>query len=207
MTNDGPTGLPDVEFLRTVAKEFRESGSAKVADGVARAAEALRLASMQLNAIAEALDMPKEAWRIAGCDVLAHQVRDLLRNYMVLTDKYGSEHDLVARQIVGTSEQVSTDDYLPPDSVLLQQADDMRHALELDRQEALMRSETERTDPGTEKLLRDLLDRGYKMHVMAGTVRVAEQNPDHNDPLIAWLSDVRSILYGNTKPTPEAPLG
>ena len=66
------------------------------------------------------------------------------------------------------------------------------------------RSETlHRLDPGTEKLLRDLLDRGYKMHVQAGSLRVAEQNPDHNDPLIAWLSDVRSVLYGNTKPEPR----
>jgi hypothetical protein len=40
----------------------------------------------KLDAIAEALDMPKDSWRIAGCDVLAHQVRDLMRNYLALRD-------------------------------------------------------------------------------------------------------------------------
>lgn len=59
-------------------------------------------------------------------------------------------------------------------------------------------------DGGTAKLLTDLLDRGYKMHVMAGTTtRLSEQSGEQNDPLLAWLSDVRSVLYGKTKPTPE----
>lgn len=40
----------------------------------------------KLDAVAEALDHPKRAWRMAGCDVLAHQVRDLLRNYIALRD-------------------------------------------------------------------------------------------------------------------------
>jgi hypothetical protein len=40
----------------------------------------------KLDAIAEALDMPKESWRIAGCDVMAHQVRDLLRDYIALRE-------------------------------------------------------------------------------------------------------------------------
>jgi hypothetical protein len=66
----------------------------------------------------------------------------------------------------------------------------------------LAASATLTSDPGTEKLIRDLLDRGYKMHVMAGTARVAEHDPDSNDPLIAWLSDVRSVLYGKTRPVP-----
>ena len=59
-------------------------------------------------------------------------------------------------------------------------------------------------DAGTEKLLRDLLDRGYKMHVMAGTTtRLSVQDGEQNDPLLAWLSDVRSVLYGKTKPEPR----
>jgi hypothetical protein len=40
-----------------------------------------------LDAISEALDIPKESWRIAGCDVLAHQVKDLMRSYIALRDK------------------------------------------------------------------------------------------------------------------------
>jgi len=57
-------------------------------------------------------------------------------------------------------------------------------------------------DPGTEKILRDLLDRAYKMMLMAG-YRVAEVDSDHNDPLIAWMSDARKVLYGTTKPQPD----
>lgn len=70
-------------------------------------------------------------------------------------------------------------------------------------EEALASMNT-RADAGMEKILRDLLDRGYKMHVMAGTTtRLSEQNADQNDPLLAWLSDVRSVLYGRTKPVPN----
>lgn len=62
------------------------------------------------------------------------------------------------------------------------------------------------SDVGTVKLLTDLLDRGYKMHVMAGTTtHLSAQDSDQNDPLLAWLSDVRSVLYGKTKPTPTVP--
>lgn len=62
---------------------------------------------------------------------------------------------------------------------------------------------TSREDAGTVKLLTDLLDRAYKMHVMAGTTtRISEQDADQNDPLLAWLSDVRSVLYGKTKKEP-----
>jgi hypothetical protein len=34
----------------------------------------------KLDAIAEALGMPKESWRIAGCDVLAHAITDTIAN-------------------------------------------------------------------------------------------------------------------------------
>lgn len=53
-----------------------------------------------------------------------------------------------------------------------------------------------RIDPGTEKMLRTLLDRAYKMMLQSG-YRVAEVNPDHNDPIIAWMSDARAVLYGS----------
>lgn len=56
-------------------------------------------------------------------------------------------------------------------------------------------------DAGMVKRLTDLLDRGYKMLVMAG-IPVSEQNPNHNNPIIAWASDVRSVLYQN-KPLPD----
>lgn len=56
--------------------------------------------------------------------------------------------------------------------------------------------ETPTDDPGTEKLLRAMLDRAYKMMLQAG-YRVAEVNPDHNDPIIAWMSDARAVLYGS----------
>lgn len=61
-------------------------------------------------------------------------------------------------------------------------------------------------DPGMVKILTDLLDRAYKMHVMAGTATyLAAQDADQNDPLLAWLSDVRSVLYGKTKLEPRVP--
>lgn len=51
-------------------------------------------------------------------------------------------------------------------------------------------------DPGTEKILWNLLDRAYKMMLMAiGPVH--EQDPDSNDPIVAWASDVRKVLYGS----------
>lgn len=59
-----------------------------------------------------------------------------------------------------------------------------------------------RSDRGTEKLLRDLLDRAYKMMLMSG-YRLQEHNPDSNDPITAWMSDARAVLYGNTKPEPD----
>lgn len=60
------------------------------------------------------------------------------------------------------------------------------------------------SDPGTEKILRDLLDRIYKMNLMAiPALRVTEQDKHSNDPLVAWMSDVRSVLYGGTKPVPD----
>lgn len=51
-------------------------------------------------------------------------------------------------------------------------------------------------DPGTEKILRTLLDRAYKMMLQAG-YRVMEHDPDQNDPIGAWMSDARVVLYGN----------
>lgn len=54
------------------------------------------------------------------------------------------------------------------------------------------------SDPGTEKLLRTLLDRIYKMNLMAiPSLRVGEQDQDSNDPLVAWMSDARLMLYGS----------
>jgi len=50
--------------------------------------------------------------------------------------------------------------------------------------------------PAMEKLLRDLLDRAYKMMEMAG-YKVVEQNPDHNNPIISWMADARTMLYGS----------
>ena len=43
--------------------------------------------------------------------------------------------------------------------------------------------------------LEGLLDRAYKMMQMAG-YRVSEQNQDHNNPIIAWMADARTMLYG-----------
>lgn len=58
------------------------------------------------------------------------------------------------------------------------------------------RPEVARRDPGTEKILWNLLDRAYKMMLMAiGPVH--EQDSDSNDPIVAWASDVRKVLYGS----------
>jgi hypothetical protein len=57
-------------------------------------------------------------------------------------------------------------------------------------------------DPGTVKILTALVDRAYKIFVMSGVLRAAEQDPDSNDPIVAWASDVRSILYRN-QPRPD----
>lgn len=76
------------------------------------------------------------------------------------------------------------------------------HCWECDPHPNTSRSATATNDPGTEKMLRDMLDRAYKMMQMAG-YRVAEQNPDHNNPIIAWMADARSVLYGGTKPHPD----
>ncbi len=35
---------------------------------------------VKLDAIAKALDFPEGAWRIAGCDVMAHSISDIIRN-------------------------------------------------------------------------------------------------------------------------------
>jgi hypothetical protein len=48
-------------------------------------------------------------------------------------------------------------------------------------------------DSGTEKMLRALLDRAYKMMLQAG-YRVQEHDPNHNDPITAWMSDARAFL-------------
>jgi prolyl oligopeptidase PreP (S9A serine peptidase family) len=57
--------------------------------------------------------------------------------------------------------------------------------------------------PGIEKVLRDLLDRAYKIFISSvPSLRVTEQDSDNNDPLVAWMSDVRSVLYRN-KPVPD----
>lgn len=61
-------------------------------------------------------------------------------------------------------------------------------------------------DPGTEKILRTLLDRAYAMMAMSG-YRVAEVNADHNNPIIAWMSDAAAVLYGSgRRPDPVADL-
>lgn len=39
-----------------------------------------------------------------------------------------------------------------------------------------------------------MLDRAYKMMEMAG-YRVAEHNPDHNNPIVAWMADARVMLH------------
>lgn len=51
-------------------------------------------------------------------------------------------------------------------------------------------------DPGTEKILRTLLDRAYKMMLMSG-YKVAVVDSDNNDPIVAWMSDARHVLYGS----------
>lgn len=61
------------------------------------------------------------------------------------------------------------------------------------------RSETTAEDPGMVKILTALVDRAYKIFQMSGVLRAAEQDPDSNDPIVAWASDVRSILYRNNK--------
>jgi hypothetical protein len=68
---------------------------------------------------------------------------------------------------------------------------------------ALVSETSTREDPGMVKLLTNLVDRMYKMNLMAiPSLRVTEQNPDSNDPIAAWMSDVRSVLYRN-KPVPD----
>lgn len=68
------------------------------------------------------------------------------------------------------------------------------------------RPEAVTIDPGTEKILRTLLDRAYAMMAMSG-YRVAEVNADHNNPIIAWMSDAAAVLYGSgRRPDPVADL-
>ena len=87
----------DAEFLRrldAVAKrlmattEFHQDAHTVLEAGImlARALDRIVSAERHLDAISEVLEMPKESWRIAGCDVLAHQVRDLLKGYISLRD-------------------------------------------------------------------------------------------------------------------------
>lgn len=52
-------------------------------------------------------------------------------------------------------------------------------------------------DPGTLKIMTALVERAYGIFTASGVLRVAEQDPDSNDPIVAWASDVRSILYRN----------
>lgn len=62
---------------------------------------------------------------------------------------------------------------------------------------------TQEDDPGTAKLLAALVDRAYKIFISSvPSLRVTEQDADSNDPLVAWMSDVRSVLYRN-KPVPD----
>ena len=92
------------EEVRTAVYWLNSCGRALVADALATWAEekilayegltgikdgafkALEDRDLKLDAIAKALDMPKDSWRIAGCDVLAHQVRDLMTAYIKLRD-------------------------------------------------------------------------------------------------------------------------
>ena len=53
---------------------------------LARSLERIVNAERQLDAIAEVIGYPKESWRIAGCDTLAHAIGDLQRNYIALRD-------------------------------------------------------------------------------------------------------------------------
>jgi hypothetical protein len=50
-------------------------------------------------------------------------------------------------------------------------------------------------DAGTQKMLTALVERAYGIFTASGVLRVAEQDPQSNDPIVAWASDVRSILY------------
>lgn len=38
-----------------------------------------------------------------------------------------------------------------------------------------------------------LLDRAYKMMEQSG-YRIAEHDPDHNNPVVAWMADARILL-------------
>lgn len=70
--------MPSVRaMLRTLAKALSAPVSAdqRITDLEAK-----------LDAIAEAIGHPRGAWKLAGCDVLAHYVRDLLNNYTALRD-------------------------------------------------------------------------------------------------------------------------
>lgn len=93
-------------------------------------------------------------------------------------------------------------------SVLLHQVESDKNWIRAQRDVAEEKVESKsetatRDDPGMIKLLSDLVDRMYKMNLMAiPSLRVTEQNPDSNDPIVAWMSDVRSVLYRN-KPAPD----
>lgn len=77
------------DMLDSWARDERDGylGLKGTTDALLRDADR-RIADMagKLDAISEVLEMPKESWRIAGCDVLAHQVRDLLANYIRLRE-------------------------------------------------------------------------------------------------------------------------
>ena len=53
----------------------------------------------KLDAIAAVLGHPKGAWKIAGCDVLAHYVQALQDNYIALRDAPLSEKQAVAEKV------------------------------------------------------------------------------------------------------------
>ncbi len=61
-------------------------------------------------------------------------------------------------------------------------------------------------DPGTLKIITALVERAYGIFTASGVLRVAEQDPDSNDPIVAWASDVRSILYRNKPAAIDAAL-
>jgi hypothetical protein len=77
-------------------------------------------------------------------------------------------------------------------------------------------SASRESDTGTEKLLRDLLDRIYKMNLLAiPSLRVGEVDSDSNDPLIAKRSknalrkheaEAENFMQGEVRrsPTPSA---
>ena len=58
-------------------------------------------------------------------------------------------------------------------------------------------SETKGDDPGRLKIMTALVERAYGIFTASGVLRAAEQDSNSYDPIVAWASDVRSILYRN----------